>query len=270
MVATSGGETASLLHLTGSKYRAKMGSQLVESASAGVTSKFARAQLEKMGWKQGEGLGKRNQGIKTHIKVVKRADGIGLGESSLDYATQQTVLGGGEWWKHSVGDTLAKLSSKKKNKKKRKSKKEPETSSKDDIDEDDDDDDDDEKPKKKKRVYTDEELFEATGGARFGMRAQTQQHGKWKRAEKGISETDELDAKSRVEWDGMNAPVVVLKMNEKKKKNNSKNDIEKSEKVEKATADDDGDDKVVEELKVKKTPKDKKKKKDKKSKKKAQ
>eukprot|EP00934_Nitzschia_sp_Nitz4_P005754 Nitzschia sp. Nitz4//scaffold18_size181773//173084//173809//NITZ4_001946-RA/size181773-processed-gene-0.73-mRNA-1//-1//CDS//3329540104//5744//frame0 len=191
---------ANLDHIVGKKLRNQLGAQLNEKASLGVTSKFAKAQLEKMGWKEGEGLGKDRQGITTHIKVVKRADGVGLGSSSLDYATQQ-IVGGNEWWKNSVGDTLAKLGKKKKGK-------------------------DGKDKKKKKRVYTDEELFEATGGARFGMRAQTQQHGKWQRAESRISEEDEKDANQRLEWDGMKAPVVLLKEEDssKKRKRSEKKD----------------------------------------------
>lgn len=186
----------SLLHLAGSKLRSQLGGQLNESASQGVTSKFARAQLEKLGWKEGEGLGKHRQGMSTHIKVKKRADGVGLGESNIDLAVQQSI--GNEWWKNSVGDTLARLGNKKSKKK----------SSKQDKKE----------KKKSKRIYTDEELFKATGGARFGMRAQTQQHGKWKRAESDISEKEIEDAKGKVEWDGKSAPVVILKEGSSKKK----------------------------------------------------
>lgn len=188
----------SLLHLAGSKLRNQLGGQLNESASEGVTSKFARAQLEKLGWKEGEGLGKRRQGMATHIKVKKRVDGVGLGESNIDPAIQQSI--GNEWWKSSVGDTLARLGNKKSNKKKKGNKKELKEN------------------KKSKRIYTDDELFEATGGARFGMRAQTQQRGKWKRAEADISEKEVEEAKRNVEWDGRSAPIVVLKEKESSKK----------------------------------------------------
>lgn len=34
--------------------------------------------LEKMGWKEGEGLGKQNDGIKEHIKVKFKQDNEGL------------------------------------------------------------------------------------------------------------------------------------------------------------------------------------------------
>ena len=39
---------------------------------AAPVSSFARNMLEKMGWSEGEGLGKDKQGINTHIKAKKR------------------------------------------------------------------------------------------------------------------------------------------------------------------------------------------------------
>jgi Pin2-interacting protein X1 len=211
-------KSSSLLHLAGSKLRHRLGGQLNESSAAGCDSAFAKKHLQKLGWKEGEGLGKRRQGMSSHIKVVKRAEGLGLGESTLDPAIQQAVAGQ-DWWKHSVGDTLAKLAASKNSsssKKKKKNKKRDGT--------------------EKKRVYTDEELFEATGGARFGMRAQTQQHGKWKRAESNISEKEEDEAKSKVEWDGMSAPVVIL--TEKPKTANEEEEEESSKKKKKRKASD--------------------------------
>lgn len=179
------------LNLAGNKLRHRLGGQLNESSGAGPAL-FAKKQLEKLGWVEGQGLGKRRQGMSSHIQVTKRAEGLGLGESTLDPAIHQS-LQANDWWKHSVGDTLSKLAAKKKKKDKKKT--------------------DD---KKKKKIYSDEELFAATGGARFGMRAQTQQHGKWKRAESNISEKDEVEAMQKVEWDGMSTPVVVLKETLKK------------------------------------------------------
>ena len=42
-------------------------------------STFAQRQLEKMGWKAGEGLGKDGSGVKTFLKVEKRASGLVAG-----------------------------------------------------------------------------------------------------------------------------------------------------------------------------------------------
>ena len=171
------------LHLAGSKLRSRLTSQLNETASA-ATSDFAQSQLKKMGWSEGTGLGKRRDGISTHIRVQKRADeqgGIGKpSEASAAIEHHQN-----EWWKGSVGDILAKLGNKKKKKKK-------------DV------------TIKKRKVYTDDELFQATGGARFGMRAQGSQKGKWQRTEgEKVSEQEEV-ARGKVEWNGLTAPKVLL------------------------------------------------------------
>ena len=184
------------LNLAGSKLRSRLSGHLNESAASG-TSAFAKRQLEKLGWKEGEGLGKRGTGITTHIRAVKRADEQGgLGKSSVDPAISQSI--GNEWWKNSVGDTLARLGKKNKKKKKEKSKK----------------------------IYTDQELFEATGGARFGMRAQSRQTGKWQRTETNQGEDEAL---AKVEWDGMTAPKIVLKEEKSKKKRKREEDGEESQ-----------------------------------------
>jgi Pin2-interacting protein X1 len=160
--------SSSSLHLAGSKLRKQLSGSLQEHVSA-PTSAFARKQLEKMGWSDGTGLGKKRDGIKTHIKVTKRKDQEGLGAekaATIKHASSE------QWWKDSLGDTLARLSAKKGKKSDKKS--------------------------KKRKEYTDEELFEATGGSRFGMRAGiTKNLGKWRRTE-GEGELEET-AKVSVE-----------------------------------------------------------------------
>ena len=217
-VNTGAGSSSSsmFLDLAGSKLRNRLSSNLNESASAGVgASSFARRQLEKLGWKEGDGLGKNRDGISTHIRVTKRIDEQGgLGKSTVD----ENLQIGNEWWKNSVGDTLAKLGSK--NGKKKKDKK-----------------------KRKKKIFTDEELFEATGGARFGtksngMSAMTSKKGKGKRAET-IADEEERKAKESVEWNGMTAPQVILseptttakkkKRDKQKRKAQDEDDIEVAE-----------------------------------------
>jgi Pin2-interacting protein X1 len=219
------------LDLAGSKLRSRLSGQLNESASAGITNAFAKRQLEKLGWKEGEGLGKRGNGIKTHIRAVKRADEQGgLGKSSLNAELSKSI--GNEWWKSSVGDTLARLSKGKRSKKSSK------------------------KSKSSKRSYTDEELFQATGGARFGMRAQAPQKGKWKRTESGKEEEEEI-AKTKVEWDGISAPRVVLSASA------SASASEQPAKKRKLD-DDDDDDESAEERKERKQAKKKRRKEEKK------
>jgi Pin2-interacting protein X1 len=193
---------SSFLDLAGSKLRARLSSQVNESASEGVTSKFARRHLEKLGWEEGTGLGKRRSGITTHIKVQRRKDEQGgIGKSSVD----ENLQIGNEWWKSSTGNVLAKLGGKKKKKK---------------------------GSKEKKKIFTDEELFEATGGARFGMRQGVRQEGKWNRTEKSaILKQQEEEAKQKVEWDGMTAPKVILSADLDKKAKKKKKREREEEKV---------------------------------------
>ena len=146
-----------------------------------------------MGWKEGTGLGKRRDGMVDHIKIKQREEEMGLGrEKELAKAV------GDVWWKDSVGGTLARLQSMKKGDKKKKKK---------------------DKSEKKIKIFTDEELFAATGGARFGMRAQRRAEGKWKRTESG-QELAELEKKAQasMEWNGRgDAKVVVLEKKKKRK-----------------------------------------------------
>ena len=158
--------------LSGSKLRAKLGGSLNESASA-PTSTFAKKQLEKLGWSEGKGLGKQEQGITTHIRVKKRENDVGLGHSVS--AQAQTM-----WWADSCGDVLSRLSG------------------------------------KKKVTMTDEALFDATGGARFGMRAQRKQTGKWSRAEKEDAKAEE-EATAKVEWNGTGEAKVILSKSKSKR-----------------------------------------------------
>lgn len=197
---------SSFLGLAGSKLRSRLASHVNESASEGVTSKFARRHLEKLGWTEGTGLGKRRSGITTHIKVQKRTDEQGgLGKSAVD----ENLKIGSEWWKSSTGDVLAKLANKNKKKSKKK----------------------DKKAKDKNKIFTDEELFQATGGARFGMRQGARQEGKWNRTEKSkILRDQEEVAMQQVEWDGKSAPKVILKTesdDRKKKRKRSEDECVK-------------------------------------------
>ncbi len=56
-------------------------------------SSFAQAQLEKYGWKEGQGLGKNSDGMKDAIQVTMKQDNFGLGkgvDSEWSFA----------WWDH--------------------------------------------------------------------------------------------------------------------------------------------------------------------------
>eukprot|EP00526_Cylindrotheca_closterium_P019732 CAMPEP_0113620538 /NCGR_PEP_ID=MMETSP0017_2-20120614/10470_1 /TAXON_ID=2856 /ORGANISM="Cylindrotheca closterium" /LENGTH=234 /DNA_ID=CAMNT_0000530213 /DNA_START=3 /DNA_END=710 /DNA_ORIENTATION=- /assembly_acc=CAM_ASM_000147 len=232
MTEESFASRSTFLDLAGSKLRSRLTSQVNEAASEGVTSKFARRHLEKLGWTEGTGLGKRRSGITTHIKVQKRADEQGgLGKSAVD----ENLMIGSEWWKSSTGDVLAKLASKKQKKSKKK----------------------DKKGKEKKKIFTDEDLFQATGGARFGMRQGARQEGKWKRTEKSKTLRDQEEAaKQQVEWDGKSAPKVILKTeSDAKKKKRKRSRDEDGDEVESSSK----DRSVEKQSKKKRKKKDKKK-----------
>jgi G-patch domain len=141
---------------------------------ASSSSSFAQRQLEKMGWSAGTGLGKKRNGVTTHIVIQKREESVGLG-SDKEAAAIKIREQSSEWWKDALGDTLAKLggSADKKTSSKRKS------------------------SSSKRKAVTDADLFQATGGARFGMRAgKTRNLAKWRRTETNDNDDD--------------APVVVM------------------------------------------------------------
>ena len=152
-----------------------------------------------MGWTEGTGLGKKRDGITTHIKVQKREESSGLG---IEKERTRKMGVEGMWWASNVGNTLMKLQKSKKKKKesKKDKKKKKKKSKKESSDE----------PK----VYTDEELFKATGGARFGMRAQSRAEGKWKRTESS-SELKEWEdqLKGKIEWNGLGKAKILLDEN---------------------------------------------------------
>mmetsp|Transcript_27753 Transcript_27753/g.58948 ORF Transcript_27753/g.58948 Transcript_27753/m.58948 type:complete len:285 (-) Transcript_27753:129-983(-) len=189
----------------GKKLQAKMGAVLNESATShspallSSQQSFAKRQLEKMGWTEGTGLGKRRDGMKDHVKIKQREDEMGLGREK-----EMAKEIGNVWWKDSVGGTLARLQQQKKAKrsdrKDKKSKKKSRRKSEKDA-----------AAAVVVKTYTDEELFEATGGARFGMRAQRRAEGKWKRTESG-SELARLEEEARasMEWNGRGGAEVVI------------------------------------------------------------
>jgi len=182
-----------MMDLVGKKHRKHLASTLNENAAA-PPSRFAHAQLEKMGWSQGTGLGKNRDGMVSHIKVKKREDGAGLG---IEQHTRDVQAAQQDWWKNSLSSTLSKLSSKKKSS-----------------------DGEGKKSQKRPREYTDQELFEATGGVRFGMRAgKTRNLHKWKRTESmETTGTAVVSAEEEVETPEQRAERKRLKKERKEAK----------------------------------------------------
>ncbi|XP_037738857.1 G patch domain-containing protein 4 [Chelonia mydas] len=68
-----------------------------------VGMKFAEQQLQRHGWKQGKGLGKRENGISEAIKVKMKCDTAGVGH---DPAEQFTF----HWWDHLFNKSAANIS----------------------------------------------------------------------------------------------------------------------------------------------------------------
>lgn len=211
--------------LCGSKLRAKLSSTLNESSAAKIsTTSFAAKQMQKMGWKEGTGLGKNRDGMVSHIKVKKREENSGLG---IEKERTRQMGVGGMWWSSSVADTLMKLQSKsssgggddnKSKKKKSKKDKKSKKSSK--------------KEKNAGKIYTEDELFAATGGARFGTKGGKRAEGKWQRSEKSKEHTEwELAVMDKkAEWNGLGKANVILsddKANKKQSKKRRRNDEEK-------------------------------------------
>lgn len=218
--------------LCGSKLRAKLSSTLNEASAEKISStSFAAKQMAKMGWKEGTGLGKKRDGIVSHIKVNKREENMGLGVEK-ERTRQMGVEG--MWWSSNVADTLMKLQQKSSSQKSKNS-----------------DDDEDKKSKKKKdkkskkskkdrtkekvstvgKIYTEDELFEATGGARFGTKGGKRSVGKWKRSESSKELKDwEEEVKDKVEWNGLGKANVILsdKHSNKKRKRDEEKVNEKS------------------------------------------
>lgn len=224
--------------LCGSKLRSKLSSTLNEASAAKISSKsFAAKQMAKMGWTEGTGLGKKRDGIVSHIKVQKREENAGLGVEK-----ERTRLLGveGMWWSSSVADTLMRLQQKNKGTsdektKKKKSKKEK-------------------KSKKSKKdvsiqtnvagkIYTDDELFAATGGARFGTKGGKRAEGKWERSEKSKELKEwEKDVKGKAEWNGLGKANVILHENQSGKTRSKKRrriDEENNDRLEEKKEDND-------------------------------
>ncbi len=162
----------------------KMGSQMGNS-SASKPSAFAMKQMAKMGWVEGKGLGKSEDGIAKHIEIKKR-DSSGLGSEVVDSAVEEN------WWHATYSSNLKSLkitSDKKKSKKSKKGKKDKGNS--DYIGGDFD------------AAPSYEELFKATGGARLGMRSRSDQKGK-------IMRTENADSLFRVITDKSSASDQVV------------------------------------------------------------
>ena len=131
--------------LVGKKMLSKLGSSMSELTS-GSRETFGKKMLQKMGWSEGKGLGKSEQGVTSHVRVKKREEAAGIGANEPEKMDDQ-------WWHNVYNSAAASVPTGKKKKKKKKG-------------------------ALAKAPPTDEELFAACGGARLGMRARGSCNGK--------------------------------------------------------------------------------------------
>jgi hypothetical protein len=78
----------------------RLGSTINEHAGSEISS-FARRQMLKMGWVEGSGLGKNQDGITTHIKAIKRLDNEGISskeESNITIDVNGVSCTDDQWW----------------------------------------------------------------------------------------------------------------------------------------------------------------------------
>jgi hypothetical protein len=67
-------------------------------------SAFARAHLERLGWSEGDGLGRKRDGIATHIRVAKKDDTKGIGCSDREQGQF-----GNTWWSSGFDVALQRI-----------------------------------------------------------------------------------------------------------------------------------------------------------------
>ncbi len=139
--------------------------------SLSTSDGFAHRMLSRMGWKEGEGLGKSKQGVKSFVKVNKRKDGMGLG---MEKDAKKD-----EWHFGAFEEAILSVQHLDTRKKKRKRREQQLTKVEEDH-----------------VLYR--EMFSKTGGARLGMRARATQKGKLERTE-GVSEAHIVETSILVE-----------------------------------------------------------------------
>ena len=149
---------------------------LINESVADVSCAFGRRMLAKFGWKEGQGLGKNMDGMKTHIKVKQRADGLGLGaggEGSSGWEKPEELSA-------PPAEALAEVARRQKKKDKKRKREAAEEAAAETLERAVDG-----KPSKDSSGVvpglSDGDLFKLCGGAQLGMRARAKQSGKQSR-----------------------------------------------------------------------------------------
>uniref|UniRef100_A0A7S2W480 G-patch domain-containing protein n=1 Tax=Mucochytrium quahogii TaxID=96639 RepID=A0A7S2W480_9STRA len=215
--------------------------------AASAPSAFALNHLKKLGWSEGDGLGKDRQGMSTHVKVTKKDDTLGIGATARTEGEFKNT-----WWASGLDDALSKFNV-------------PNIGgdSEDDSDSSDDDSDIGELEKismqRDLSTYTEEDrkLFIACGGRRCGKRAGTLQKGKILRElhadtkfkDAFVQLTKEKGDDAHKEFHKVAKKTAILSDKKEKKKKTKKNSSSKKKKSKKRKR----EDKVATKTKKKKT-----------------
>ena len=84
------------------KYLAKLSERSVNSKEK-ISSAFGEKMLKKMGWSEGEGLGKGKKGEVEPLSVRKRKESLGLGADPNKFKWNHN------WWEELFNDTAQKI-----------------------------------------------------------------------------------------------------------------------------------------------------------------
>jgi len=202
---------------------------------------FAERQLEKYGWKRGEGLGKESKGISKPVKTTLKQDRDGVGKSKEDFNFA--------WWDHvynkassniviSADDEDGVKCATKENLKKEEiiSTENPQTSQKAAISNKNSllygyflsagSDKQEANPVDYSSKMTDQEIFEACEGRRLGHRGGYQQVGKEKRL--FLQETQGRFEEEKIEPKHKKPKIDSEKKKEKKKEKKGKKEKKKT------------------------------------------
>jgi len=203
-------------------------STFTNERAAAKPSIFASQYLEKLGWKEGDGLGRERQGMKTHIRVEKKDNNKGIGcngDKDSEFSNQ--------WWKNGFDAALKNVNITCGN-----------NNESSDSSSDDSDIGEEEKLSLQRDMSTyseeDRKLFLACGGRRCGKRSGRLQTGKMKREMEAdstfktfktvIMETDEnVDIKSSFHQVAKQTIVAIVETGKKRKHS----EVEKSKKSKK-------------------------------------